>query len=407
MSTPTLDARNASLSELADILSTQKDSRWDAVVPAGSLTMRHGNLVVAGAGAPTEFTPEDIISGADVPAGDLTFKPLDICDGQIAERLGIPVKYVRRMRETAQQGAGGGPESDKHRQGLDVLWLLDANVNTWLKRDSRNFMLRGFTDPEGGTGIARALMSDRYAIVDNLDCLLATLDGVKRSGQDVTVKGCELSERRMTVKLSAPGITHVADTFLEGYRSPFADRADGYGGEAAQNPKLVEAGLVISNSETGGGAWTIAPRIRVLVCDNGMTIKADQFRQVHLGGKLEAGQINWSHETQRANVDLIASQTADAVQSFLTPDYLSGAVERIEAQAGKQVADPQGTIQEVAKTFGFTDEEQASILSDFIAGGQATAGGVMQAVTATAQRVASPDRATEMEDVALDVLAAV
>ena len=42
----------------------------------------------------------------------------------------------------------------------------------------------------------------------------------------------------------------------------------------------------------------------------------------------------------------------------------------------------------------------------FIQSGDATAGGVMNAVTATAQVLTDPDRANELEDVALDVLTA-
>lgn len=70
------------------------------------------------------------------------------------------------------------------------------------------------------------------------------------------------------------------------------------------------------------------------------------------------------------------------------------------------VTKPVETLERVGKQLGFSKAEQDLILADFIAGGQSTAGGFMQAVTSVAQRVEDPDRAAEFEDVALDVLAA-
>ena len=65
------------------------------------------------------------------------------------------------------------------------------------------------------------------------------------------------------------------------------------------------------------------------------------------------------------------------------------------------------TIQRVGKTVGFSETEQRSILDFFIASGDLTAGGVMNAATAAAQTVESPHRQAEIEDLALDVLEAV
>jgi hypothetical protein len=48
----------------------------------------------------------------------------------------------------------------------------------------------------------------------------------------------------------------------------------------------VFAGFVISNSETGCGAFTLTPRLIVQVCRNGMTIIKDAIRAVHLGSGL-------------------------------------------------------------------------------------------------------------------------
>ena len=35
------------------------------------------------------------------------------------------------------------------------------------------------------SGVARALLSDSYKVIDNLDALMATLDGIRQAGVEV------------------------------------------------------------------------------------------------------------------------------------------------------------------------------------------------------------------------------
>ncbi|MFC7512626.1 hypothetical protein ACFQV4_29845 [Streptomyces thermocarboxydus] len=61
-------------------------------------------------------------------------------------------------------------------------------MNAWLREEpQRRFMLRAFRGENGpgmppAEGVARALLSDSYKLMDNFDMLLAALDGVKQSG---------------------------------------------------------------------------------------------------------------------------------------------------------------------------------------------------------------------------------
>lgn len=62
--------------------------------------------------------------------------------------------------------------------------LYDTNVNAWLAdRPERRFLVRGLRDTASATpgGVLRALLSDSYRIVDNLDILMAVLDGIRRT----------------------------------------------------------------------------------------------------------------------------------------------------------------------------------------------------------------------------------
>lgn len=249
--------------------------------------------------------------------------------------------------------------------------------------------------------------------MDNYDVLLAVLDGVRKAGVDTSALHLEadVSETNMRVRVTAPEVTALAPTLLANYRSPFGGataRAGDDGGsiiDAAGNTlPIVQAGFVVSNSETGGGAFQIMPRIVVRVCNNGMTRKVDALRAVHLGGKLDEGIVTWSDHTKRTALELVVSKARDAVATFLDASYVERVVADVEQSSAKPV-DTLPTLERVARVHAFTEAEAASVLDCFIKSGDATAGGVMQAVTATAQIVDDPDRAAYLEDVALDVLA--
>ena len=125
------------------------------------------------------------------------------------------------------------------------------------------------------------------------------------------------------------------------------------------------------------------------------------MREVHLGGRLDAGVVQWSAGTQQAAIELITRQAADATATFLTGDYLRRSLDDIERRAGVPVRDVPATLKYVAAQCRFTDEQQATILDHFIGGADRTAGGVLQAVTSAAQIQDDADAAYEMERLGL------
>lgn len=364
-----LTTRNAGLADLAAMLTEQQTRKVDNIVPAGKMRFTDGRLVVDGA--------EVLLTEHGVSTTDGIYQPTQIFDEGVANKLGIPMPYMRRLR-------------NEHTA------LLDANVNGWLEQDQRSFMVRAFRG-EDGTGVARALLSDKYKIVDNLDVLTAALEGIRDAGLQVEIDGCDLTERRMQVRLVAPQITAYATTLLDRYRSPFT-------GQSGKDNPVVFAGLAISNSETGGGAFQIVPRMKVQVCSNGLTVTKDAMRAVHLGGKLDEGVIRWSDSTHQKNVELITAKTVDAVRTFLDADYMQRVIADMEAQAGKQLDKPLEAVQAVAKKMAYTEEVTQGILDHFIKGGDTTAGGVMHAVTSYSQVLTDPDAAQALEESAFRAL---
>jgi hypothetical protein len=102
---------------------------------------------------------------------------------------------------------------------------------------------------------------------------------------------------------------------------------------------------------------------------------------------------------------LITSQAADAVTTFLNPEWFFGKVAEIEAMAGVPVAKPEDVIKDVSKAAGFTQGEAADILAHFLRGGAYTAGGVANAVTSVSQTLENADRAAELDARAVPVMA--
>lgn len=390
------ETRNAGLVDLRNLLVEQHARKIDMVAPASKIKAVDGNLVVAGT--------NPILTDDGVTVADGTYRPTEVADEGIASKLEVPLGYVRRMRAERPD-----------------LW--DANVNAWLHGrkpkgrylgglppqgtweetrpgvagDPRSFLIRGFRGDDGEDGIARAFLSDRYAVMDNLDALTAALDGVAQAGVEVEIEGCDLTDRRMYVRIKAPGVAAYAPHLLKGYRSPFS------GLSGADNP-VISAGLVISNSETGGGAFQIVPRLVVEVCSNGMTMTKDAMRQVHLGGRMSEGVIRWSADTEKKNLDLITAKARDSVATFLDHDYVVRQIVMMEKASGAPLKDAQDQVALVTKRLGYDKETADSVFSMFVKGGDLTAGGVMHAVTAAAREVTNADLAHEMESHAFRAL---
>ena len=377
--TMTTTTRNADLGDLVTILREQHARKIDLVTPAANFGFRDGNLIVAGV--------EPLLGEDGVTDPNGVYVPTAPCDGDVADKLRIPVAYLRRMREERPD-------------------LYDVNANGWLRGktrrtaageseqvyagDPRSFLLRLFRGDAGGPGVARALLSDRYAIADNLDVLMATLEGIEASGTQVNIASADLTDRRMVVKVHAPQIATEAVDLLRGYRSPFT-------GQSGDECPTVFAGFRVTNSETGDGRFTITPEVTVKVCNNGMTMTTDMLAQTHLGGRLESGVVRWAEDTQRKNLELVKSKTRDAVSTFLSPGYLSDAVARLSAKAGEEVGTTAEAVRALTKPLGYTEAQQDGILEQFVRGGQFTRGGVVNAITAYSQTVEDGDAAHDLD----------
>jgi len=366
--------RNAELGDIVAMLQDQRSRRLDVAVPATDMHSEGGRIRVSG-------LPSDLTEDGFFDVNGL-YTPTVVADEGLSIKLDIPRQYLRRLRE----------------QHIE---LFDANVNGWLdKNKDKSYLLRMFRDDGAdneGRGVLRALLSNRYKSIDNLEAVLAALEGIKNAGIDpfsLSFHG-DLTDRRMYLRIESDQVVARAEKLLTNYRSPF-------GGQLGRDNPVINGGFVLTNSEVGNGRFTLTPRFTVQVCTNGMTVERDAFRATHLGAELGDGVIDWSLEVERKNNDLIIAQTTDSVRKFLDPAYVQAQVDLIEGKAEKPVQAE--IIKNVSKSMGFTKDQEENILGMFIKGSDMTAGGVMQAVTAVAVNEPDGDVAAELESKALDVL---
>ena len=386
---PERTARNADLGSLVRILEAQRRQTIDLVSSASNLRAVDGDLVVS--------KLEPVLSEDGVLDANGSYAFTANAEAQIGAAFGVPVKYTRLLRQRN-------------------VALFDENVNSWAQHEDfadKKFLVRLLwgTDPTNpdSVGIVRGVLSDKYGVgaYDNLPITLAALDGIREGGlaaDQVRIVG-DLSDDRLHITVVAPEIQGYGWKLLEGYRSPYGDgRGTGHGGLDAENLPIISAGLLIQNSETGLGAAKITPRLVVRACNNGLQVTQDAVRQVHVGARLAEGEVQWSDETRAAAIQLARKQSADAVRSFLNATYVQRVIDKLEADAEAPVKDVVKTLEVVAKEQGYTEAEQSSILDFFIDGGQRTAGGVLQAVTAAVQQIDDADRAFDIEAGAIDAL---
>lgn len=378
-----LTLRKGTLQDLATELQEQQDRKVDLVVPASKLWSHNGNVLVAGHGEP-------VITNDGVTNSNLELVPSAVFDTGMVAKLSTPGRpvgraFIRGLRESGRTDIIDGVYNG----------LLHGNRGLEAPGDGRSFFVRTFTGQGDTPGYARAVLSDSYRPIDNWDVLMTVINGLQSAGFDGhVVRQADLTDDRMYLRVSVPEITALAPGLLHGYTSPYG------GARGADNP-VVEAGIVITNSETGGGAFTISPELVVQICRNGMTIKKDMIRKTHLGSKLDEGVIRVSDRTRKLNLDLVASQTRDAIDSFLNADYMNRVLRQIEAGSDERVDDVEKAVETIIARPAFSKADAKGLLAAFMDGGDRTRGGLVQAVTAYSQSVGDADRAYEMDADAL------
>ena len=378
-----LNLKNLSIQEIVNALQTQNLQKYDFVIPSRFIEMFNGDLKVVNKDDLDSLTQLLIDTGIAVnddivEKQVINLKSLDTLHSQLSSRLDIPKRYYDKMLSSEEN-----------------IHLLDDNVNHWLSQANKNYLLRTFVDSEKNEGIARAILSDRYNVIDNYDVMLATLDAIRDSGLNVQIESGDITDRKFFMRFTLPDIEVQAPEILKNYRVP-------KGGN--QNNGII-TGFVISNSETGYGKFSISPRAVVLACRNGMIFRNDAFEKTHLGVKMdEFSTIDWSEDTRQKNYELVIAQVKDAIKTYASKDYLGAKIHELIEKGNQELENPLDCVKNVTKSLNIPEEKEKNILNYFIQGGDTNAFGVSQALTYYAQHDATPEERYDIEHQSVTIL---
>ncbi|RZI59574.1 MAG: DUF932 domain-containing protein [Rubrivivax sp.] len=288
----------------------------------------------------------------DHPGGG-DFAVTELARRQLAAKLNIPFAYFERMRSEQPQ-------------------LLDRNVNTWLQCDEGHKMVRTLD------GEARAVLSDRYRRLDNHDLANAVIP-ILMTLPNVQFESLELTATKMYLKVVVPPLAYTM--------SP---------------GDIIQAGIVISNSEVGHGTLSVQPLMFRVLCSNGLIVPERALRKAHvgraLGGEDDALRI-FQEETLRADDRAFFLKVRDVVQATVSEKtFLESARKLQRTMDVRLTGDPVKSVEVLADRFDLSDTERSGVLRHLIRGGDLSGYGLVNAVTHFSQEVDDYDRATAFEE---------
>jgi len=277
------------------------------------------------------------------------FNMSDLFHRQMGASLGIPAKYYDKMRS-------------------DYPELLTQNVNGWFGHEQSKHTIRTLD------GTARAFLSDRYRRIDNYDIAKAALPVIGEM-EGAKVESCEVTENRMYLKVVNPRLE--------------AEVSKG---------DIVQAGIMISNSEVGLGSVSVMPLVYRLVCLNGMIVNDLGQRKYHIGRENAEAWELFSDETLQADDAAFMLKLADIVRTAVDEARFGMVVDKLREAAAVQITAhiPQ-VVELTSRQYGFSKTEETDILQYLITGGDLSLYGLSSAVTRASQDVPDYDRATALE----------
>ena len=337
---------------MAESIIKMKDAKKDYGLDTRHLRMTDTGLLA--------FNVKDV--------GEREVKPTRLCLTQIGNRVGIPSKYLDRLATDAPK-------------------LLAQNVNHWFQTKPEVRMLRTI---QNGEQTGRAFLSNQYRPFDNFDLVNSVLPEILKAGCEV--QSCELTETRLYLQCTTPKLQAIIDQ-----RKSEA----GIGGHQRADD-VVQAGVVISNSEVGCGSIRVEPMIYRLVCKNGLILPT-ALKRHHVG---RAGEGDWesgdayevfSDETRRLDDRAFWAKVNDVVKASLNEIKFLDHVAKLNKSTEVDIGKAQEAVEIISERYSLAKDESDNILNHLARGGDGSLWGLVNAITRTAEDVVSYDRAIDLE----------
>ena len=298
---------------------------------------------------------------------------------QLAEKVGVPFAYYERMRKDAPQ-------------------LFGQNVNHWLQNEPDRRLIRV------AEGHVRAVLSDRYRVgLDNYNLAFKVAEQAKE--HDATVLQCDLSESRMQIRIGVPNAREKVGEMTAELRARYSGSNYARRGSTLMNidADYVVPGLLVSNSEVGAGAFRVEPYVMRLICWNGLIGESSLYK-IHVGAKMELGEVVYSDDTLNTADELVWKQVRDIIDRTFDPAVLKAQVARLRGAKEVPVLKPVTVVDATAVKLRLSDKRREDLLRYFSAEGE-TLFGLVNGITRLAQDFTDPDQQSDFERQAGTILA--
>ncbi|MFA6076022.1 MAG: DUF932 domain-containing protein [Negativicutes bacterium] len=344
--------QSMNLAELARELRCQSLQKKDYVVDTRSLNFESKQLPVINPSIPAKTISRLTFMPTENAMKPQEYVVTENTHRQMASRLDIPWKYYETMLSHS-------PE------------LLDRNVNHWLHAHPERRMIRTMDRS------ARAFLSDRYRRLDNYDLAESVLP-VLAQMRNAEVISCDLSPEKMYIKVI--------------HKELSLEVAAG---------DVVQAGIVISNSEVGLGSLRVEPLVYRLVCTNGLIARDFSQKRYHVGKTLandsDAYEL-YSDATIAADDKAFFLKVQDTVRASIDKAKFELIVNRLrDTRDGRIECSPIQSVEALASRLLISADEQDSVLRHLIEGRDLSAYGLINAVTHASQTLNNYERATTFE----------
>lgn len=388
-------ASDGDIAGMLQRLTEEKGSKKDYIVHSGNLNMRYGPVDSVGDPGPNRLKMTS-------PDGDAAlFSMMNRAHQQLATKLGITAPYYRRMQAEAPG-------------------LLAVNVNHWLTNgDEAQVMLRTMR------GSVRAILSNRYRVMDNADIAFNTIDIIQNAGAKVVKM--DITPDKMFIRALVPdwaeriafqqkAVRTVGGGLFDGgsdqgriHYSPLDAHSQVVTGNSAVNDAIrnlgykedwMIPGITISNSETGQGRFKIEQSLFRVYCLN-TAVFGESLTKTHLGSIQEIEGL-LSEATRAAGDAHLWGTVRDLTRATFNREQFHDLVAKFGTATKERLDNPVKAVETIINHYSLPTSLQEKVLNSIMGAGEdktlsPTTFGLVNAITEIGRDEPNPERAIEFE----------
>lgn len=370
----------AAIARTVGEIERQKQAKRDLVIPVDKLSYTdEGQLVFSGVEKTFEvdgrlyFTWQEAEKAADetgstiVPKDGVGAMPLTrTASSQLLGRLEVPVKFADNLVD---------------RKYNDLLGDLLRGILS--RQKDKRFLVRTLD------GKVRAVLSDRYRVLDNSDLFFCAAEKFGDVGAQIwKARLWDGGFEMFGVAPHIAGEVSTDRTFDPG--DGWQSRWHGKAGD------VHNAAVRLSNSETGEGGMSVKLSIFRKVCFN-FNVWTDGVSVIHAGKVNQAadGLLLASDATKQLESQLIWSRVKDAITTAFDPVKFQSYIDALNNCTKQQLPDARIAVSNVSEEYKISEERKAAILADLLGSGDLSRFGLCQSITQAAHLADKEGRAEE------------